>query len=146
MEKEVKELTKLIFKLSKVLQENFKGRNKKDKISFGSVRVLFLIKNLKNPTMNEIADLLGITPPSATSMVAYFIKKGLLKRVADNSDRRLIRIVITKEGDKILNKGFKKINKRMEKILSFLSKGDVVALRNILENLTKKYNHSFPLK
>jgi DNA-binding MarR family transcriptional regulator len=68
--------------------------------------------------MSEVAERLHFSPSSATIIVDKMVKKSLVKRVPQEDDRRIIKIVLDKDGEAV----FKKLNDELvgsvDKILS----------------------------
>lgn len=100
--------------------------NKQHRIDFSKisplkVQVLGFIKKQKDPLMKEVADFLSITPPSATSLINSMSKEKLIVRRPDNKDRRTVRLLLTSEGSKILNKGFKEMTSHMKEVFNCLN-------------------------
>ena len=59
------------------------------------IDTLMFIADKGTPSMKEIAHHLKITPPSTTVIIEAMQKKKLVKRVANEKDRRTIRIELT---------------------------------------------------
>ena len=85
--------------------------------------------------MKDIAKFLGITPPSATSLVNHLLKSGLVRRQADVTDRRLIRVVLTKKGEKLLLSRRTDIEGRFRSRLEKLAVIDQKRFADILEKI-----------
>lgn len=56
----------------------------------------------------EIASFAGVTPGAVTSMCDKLEKTGLITRVRDTTDRRVVRMQLTSEGDRYVQKTFAK--------------------------------------
>ena len=65
----------------------------------GQPQLLFAIKDLLNPTQNELAKHLGIGKASAGISVRRLEKGGFLKRIRDKNDTRCIRLQVTPKGE-----------------------------------------------
>jgi DNA-binding MarR family transcriptional regulator len=87
------------------------------------------------PLMKDLADFLGIAPPSATSLVNTLAKSELVIREADKGDRRNVRIVISKKGEKFLEAHKKSMAEKMRENLSKLSEVEQKQLEKILEKI-----------
>jgi DNA-binding MarR family transcriptional regulator len=68
------------------------------------LQVVQFVSENENPTMKEIAVALGITPPSATTIVEALCDTGILRREVDTEDRRVIRVTITPKTFKAFSK------------------------------------------
>jgi DNA-binding MarR family transcriptional regulator len=56
----------------------------------------------KQCSSGEIASLLGLTFSNASKVIASVEKKGLLKRILGNNDKRQMYFILTKKGDELL--------------------------------------------
>ncbi|MCD6528546.1 MarR family transcriptional regulator [bacterium] len=133
----------LIFKTNRLIREKLKKEKKH--LNFFSIlhlEALRYIAEKKNPSMKEVADYFCITPPSATSLINSLVRLNLVKRIYDKNDRRAIRLSITLKGKKELQKGIKRINENMKKVLSQLNTKELKNLIKILEKLSKIYEKS----
>ena len=88
--------------------------------------------------MKDVADFLGVSPPSATSLVNTLAKSELIYREADETDRRIVRIVISKKGKKFLEAHKKKMAEKMRANISRLSTEEQQQLKKILEKISAK--------
>jgi DNA-binding MarR family transcriptional regulator len=59
-----------------------------------SAEVIYL---LKNPTIGEFADFIGISQPNASYKVASLVAKGYLERVSNDEDHREAHLYVTKK-------------------------------------------------
>jgi MarR family 2-MHQ and catechol resistance regulon transcriptional repressor len=100
----------LIFR-RKIL-ESVKKEGLKNDLTLSQVEILHFIGHSGKKTMKNIADYLKITPPSATLMVEEMEKKGLVKRVNDKVDHRVVWITLSTK----TKKTFASICKRKELI------------------------------
>ena len=71
--------------------------------------------------MKDISEYFHISLPAATAMVNRIFRLGLIKRITDTKDRRVIKISLTLKGKKILNIVIKTKRKSIEDIFSQLS-------------------------
>lgn len=64
----------------------------------GQESVLKALSEEDGRTMSNLAQVLGVQPPTVTKMISRMAAQGLLKRVASQSDGRLARVHLTDEG------------------------------------------------
>jgi DNA-binding MarR family transcriptional regulator len=64
----------------------------------GQESVLKALAEEDGRTMSNLAQVLGVQPPTVTKMISRMAAQGLLKRVASQSDGRLARVHLTDEG------------------------------------------------
>jgi DNA-binding MarR family transcriptional regulator len=94
----IENIVSLVFSTRRILHEQKDFGSEKTDCSFLHIVTLIYIKEHK-PLMKDIADFLGIAPPSATSLVNNLAKGGLVKRQTELKDRRIVRIILTKKGE-----------------------------------------------
>lgn len=69
------------------------------------------------PTMSQFSESLGVPLSSATRIVEWLVRAGYLARQTDASDRRVVRVSLTDEGEKIYRLIGTFIRHRMEQIM-----------------------------
>jgi len=72
----------------------------------------------------DVARLLAHSPNSVSMIVDRMVKSGLLRRIRDRRDRRVVFLIITGKGEKILKPAVLAGWEFVEKVLSPLSSGD----------------------
>ena len=103
-------------------------------ISVPQMAILHTLVERKECKMADIAKFLFVTTPAATGIVDRMVKSGLLMRVPDIEDRRVIHIKATAKGRKIINVILRERRKLMLEIFkSFTSRE-----REIYLNMVKK--------
>ncbi|HEX8974591.1 MAG TPA: MarR family transcriptional regulator [Patescibacteria group bacterium] len=136
MSKDIDRIVSLIFATRRLIHEQTAGKSQGN-CSFMHMATLVFIK-AKKPLMKDIADFLGIAPPSATSLVNTLTKTGLVKREQDMHDRRIVRITVTKKGEQRLAGGKKHVEEKMRKRLEKLSLNEQKELIKILEKIVNE--------
>lgn len=129
---EVKQILNLFFRIGVKIKEKQK---KKHFTSMLCVRTLRFVMEKGEPTMKEVADYLGITPPSTTTMVDHYVKSGHLERLTDKNDRRIIRIGVTPKGKKFLKDGYENMLRIYQELLSKLNQKEINELKIILNKI-----------
>ncbi|MDD2656297.1 MAG: MarR family winged helix-turn-helix transcriptional regulator [Patescibacteria group bacterium] len=138
--KDINKIIELVFILSRITREGVEEKN--NLLSYIQFQTLsFLIKQ-KNPTMKEISKHVHITSPSATILINNLVRMGLVSRVNDKDDRRVIRLIITTKGREELEKGFLMAKKHLKKVFRQLSEKDRDDFVRILTKLSKLFNHN----
>ncbi len=128
-------LSDLIFIFRKNILKSIKKEGFKHDLTFSQVEVLGLIGPTGKVTMKHIADHLGVTPPSATEIVSEMEKKGLVKRVDDKKDRRIVFIVLAPMSKKLSVSLCKEKEFILKKMLSKLNKKDCESFERIIRVL-----------
>ena len=60
-------------------------------------------------TVSDVAAQLGVSLPAVSQTISALADAGMIERVADDVDRRLIILVITKQGDETLRSVMKRV-------------------------------------
>jgi len=95
--------------------KKFNGYEKRCLPAIDVTIVQFHVLNFvfKNPIckMSDLSDFFGVTLSNMTSMVERLHREGFLKRDKDSKDRRIVRIMLSSKGKKVI-KDFKEHKKR----------------------------------
>jgi DNA-binding MarR family transcriptional regulator len=71
-------------------------------LSFTQVKTLHALRTSAAPlSVGELAEQLGISPPTTSRTVECLLRKGWLERREDEHDRRMKRVTLTDEGERI---------------------------------------------
>jgi DNA-binding MarR family transcriptional regulator len=73
-------------------------------LTTAQLRVLFLVREGPGVTAGELAQRLSVTPPTISGIVDRLVKLGLVRREDDQSDRRLVRNMLTEGGEAACSK------------------------------------------
>tara|TARA_Y100000591_G_scaffold31661_1_gene23504 strand:+ start:446 stop:865 length:420 start_codon:yes stop_codon:yes gene_type:complete len=110
--------------LKALYQKNLKILN----ISFQQILAISMIEN--SPVeMSDFSKKLGIDNSTATRLIDGLENKKLVERKRDPSDNRVIKVFLTKHGEKINNSiefQLKKIGDSIERQLDENSKGEII--------------------
>jgi DNA-binding MarR family transcriptional regulator len=123
----------LVFRRS--ILENIRNEGLRCDLTLSQAEVLDFIGLSGKETMKNIADYLKITPPSATEIVTEMEKKGLVKRINDKKDRRIVFITLTSMAKKLSVSLCKRKEFILEKMLSKLSEKDHKSFERIIRIL-----------
>ncbi len=118
-------------------------------LTSSQIKVLMSFSEMKSYTMTELSRLHFVSISTMTSMVDRLIQSRLLQRQQDTADRRVVRISLTKEGEKILQHLIKVRKQELEKFFQSLGEGEkeqfVQAIENVAHYLsTAKGNSVHP--
>jgi DNA-binding MarR family transcriptional regulator len=109
-----------------------------DELSPTLVAALVSIERQGPLTLGRLAELERVTPPSITRVVATLERDGLVRREVDERDRRVSRVAVTPEGDRLLQLSRTRKAAYLARRLERLDGGDLAAVREalpILEHL-----------
>jgi len=90
-------------------------------LTSAQIKLLTCFSNKAELTMTELSNNLAVSMPTMTAMVDRLVNSKMVERERDNTDRRVVRVKLTKTGEKTLRKLTRIRRKEMEKILMNLS-------------------------
>lgn len=99
------------------------------------IYALFVVNEFEGLTMKDLATRLGITSPSATSLVNRLVKVKWVKRVSDPHNRKLVRLHTAPVGKKVFTEKLREVSHSMHGVLSLLNKQDRTDFARVLTNL-----------
>ncbi len=74
-----------------------------DDVTLTQYRSLVVLASRGPQGMASLADALGVTPPTASRLCDRLVRKGLVRRRADRSDRRQVRVALTDSGRSLVD-------------------------------------------
>jgi MarR family transcriptional regulator, organic hydroperoxide resistance regulator len=99
--------------------------------------VLLNINSEGGTPATKIAPLMGLEARSLTRLLKTMEEKGLIHREADASDKRLVRIVLTKEGRKKKEKSREVVLRFNEAIREKINNDQLNNFFSVLQNINK---------
>ena len=70
-------------------------------LTVSQLRLTYLIRDRDNPSLGELAEELGITGATMSGLVDRLSRRGLVERYPDVTDRRVVRVKLTAEGEQL---------------------------------------------
>jgi DNA-binding MarR family transcriptional regulator len=98
---------------------------------------LTLIDEYGNPSISNLGKKINVSKSQMTSRVDQLVSEGLIERVNDNQDRRIIRIQLTKNGKEFLRNSQKNIETNMNELIAPLSVEDLEDLETSIQTIKK---------
>ncbi len=132
------EIIDMMSRLFRTMKHSMSFNSKHSHVTMLQFEALWCIKKSKHAQMSDIAENFSITMPTATSLVNKLITTKLANRENDKKDRRIVRITLTRQGEKLLDEIAKQRNNRIHELLSYLSTQDKKDFFRILKTIVKK--------
>lgn len=107
------------------------------KITLPQMLALEHLLRKKSLRMSELAEALSIQTASATGLVDRMIRLGYIKRSQDPQDRRVVRVALTQEGKRIVERIFEQKKKVMIDVFSRMPASDSRQYVNVLERIVR---------
>jgi DNA-binding MarR family transcriptional regulator len=70
-------------------------------LTVSQLRLAHLIRDRGNPSLGELAEDLGITGATMSGLIDRLSRRGLVERLPDVADRRVVRVQLTEEGQRL---------------------------------------------
>lgn len=103
--------------------------------SYGQMLILNLLSRDPKPVpVCKLAEMAGVTTPTVSAVLSGMVRAGLVERVADLSDKRMVRIGLRPEGQKILDEVLPGIFAHQTAVMSGL---DAEELKTMIALLSK---------
>src|ERR1035437_794862 len=132
------QILEAMFKLTRNFKGSMSDNYVHSHLTMLQCQALECIKNKVGTHMGDISAHFATTMPTATALVDKLIIAKLVQRENDAKDRRIVKISLTKQGDKILIEMKKQRANKMKELLSYLPKQDKLELLRILKVLSEK--------
>lgn len=114
------------------------GYAKMNELSASQLYILKLLGTKGDKNCSEIADLLDITLSAVTNLVNKLVKKGYVRRIVPEYNRRVIMLQITEDGKDMLYKSDTKYNQLTKDLLEDLSEDEIDILIQAYEKINSK--------
>lgn len=93
------------------------------------------IKKFEKCTPTEMSDLFCVNKSAITAMITRLENKGLIERIRDSKDRRVVYLTLTKSGQEVCEIGKLNITKEVGKYLSQFSELEIETFLGSFEKL-----------
>lgn len=100
-------------------------------------RTLFYIKEHDGCKMADIANDFALTPAAVTRTVNNLIELGLVERYHDESDRRVVRVRVTDDGQETMKRGMEEISNMLGEVFKRMEGDDRAALVKGMNGLNR---------
>lgn len=94
-------------------------------LSTSQMKSLFCIIENEKISSKKLADILNVTPANVTGIVDKLIEQGLVRRVENMQDRRIVFLEATTAGKKLIENLEQHATQHFTKILSAMSEDDL---------------------
>ncbi len=128
------EMDQLIRNINSAIRKNGRIALQEYQITLVQFHALLAIR--EGPlTMGELCDALGVASSTVTELVDRMEENGLVARVRDPEDRRIVRILLLNHGKEIFEKVYRRREKFLAEALKRISVEDMRLLLDLLRKL-----------
>jgi DNA-binding MarR family transcriptional regulator len=111
-------------------------RGREADLSVPQFRTLRFIQRYPDSSLSDLADHLGLTLPSVSKLVDGLVKQKLIHRQESRVDRRRLTLVLTLNGESIVNSAREAALANLTKIISRLSNAELETIHQAMELLS----------
>jgi MarR family transcriptional regulator for hemolysin len=130
----VREVLDVIPMVMRSLRAEFRSHRGND-VSIPQYRTLMFLRRSPGMSLAEVADHLGITPPSASKLVDGLVARGLIDRQESPADRRRIALALTTSGAELAEASFRATQAAYTARFSALPKDTLELIAQAMEAL-----------
>jgi DNA-binding MarR family transcriptional regulator len=121
--------------IKKNLFRSFSIDNIPFQLSRSNLEALFSLYELRGASVSQLCNQLGISPPNMTPLIDKLVHNGLASRMTSTEDRRVVRIEITADGERLCMDLQKRLTDQIRSKLDSLSDEDLIELRKCMGSL-----------
>jgi DNA-binding MarR family transcriptional regulator len=125
------ELSPWIARRQRSLTRNWCQRS----VSMTHLHVLLLLQTEGTLSMSRLADLLDVSLPNATGIVGRMEERGLVHRVHDDHDRRIVQVQLAPAGQSVLEETDLMRREQLTRILEELTPDQQMACLAVVRDL-----------
>ncbi|GGM70841.1 hypothetical protein GCM10007108_06100 [Thermogymnomonas acidicola] len=103
------------------------------------VRILYILREEKECSLNRIAELSNMSPAWITDTIDTLEEKGLITKVRNRNDRRFVNVTLTEEGQSKLAECEKIYIRFLREALDGLTEEEIDEFRKILEKVERSF-------
>lgn len=98
-------------------------------INTGEMNIIGAVGRGDAPTISEIGESLNISPPSVTDGVNRMVRKGLAVKERDKNDARIVRVRLTKAGERLYEYQKYYLRSTLREIAEVFNEDELLLLR-----------------
>ncbi|MGW8956805.1 MarR family transcriptional regulator [Paenibacillus sp. NPDC055715] len=106
-------------------------------LSPNNFQVLMLLREVRLSTVSDLSKQLNVSRPNMTPLLDKLVEHGLADRQSCDSDRRVVNVAITQEGDAFCEQVFNTFSGKIQERLVLLSEEDLLHLSDTLNELKR---------
>lgn len=130
-----KSIQSLIMEISRMYMEKCFVKLKKVGIHPRQIPILAVLYRRDGCSQKELAQELGVKPPTVTVSIQRLEKNGLLIRRQDEKDQRVSRIYLSDAGNAIIREGMQLVREGEKQILSGFSESELCLMRRFCQQI-----------
>lgn len=131
-----------VLRTGTILHHNVERRLSKLGLSYGRFLVLTLLSKEEGPVpVCKLAELAGVTTPTVSAVLSGLVRDGLVRRIEDQADRRVVRIELLPSAQKILDDVLPMLFENHHNVMGDFSKEELKTLVGLLSKVRLDTNY-----
>ncbi|KJD47165.1 MarR family winged helix-turn-helix transcriptional regulator [Paenibacillus terrae] len=106
-------------------------------LSPNNFQALLLLREVRLSTVSDLSKQLNVSRPNMTPLLDKLVELGLADRQSCDSDRRVVNVAITEEGDAFCEQVFHAFSNKIQERLVLLPEEDLLHLGETLNELKR---------
>lgn len=128
-----------IYQIMQRFQKIRAGRKPVGGMPHGEIMMLKRIRmnssDAEGITISALSELMEITKPAVSQIINALEDKGYVERVTRKNDRRLVYVRLTEYGEECLNREFRLMMEKMNRVFAQMGEKDTEELLRLMEKL-----------
>ena len=104
------------------------------------IPILAILGKNEEYSQKEIAQILGVKPPTVTVSIQRLEKMGMVCRKQDEHDKRITRIRLTDKGNEVIQKGLATMHETEKYLFRNFSETELCLMRRFFNQLLENIN------
>lgn len=113
-------------------------------LTFGQLRLLFVLRQSGPVSIGQLADMLGVTAATASEFVDRVERRGLAVRIHRDDDRRVVDCRLSDEGARLLAEIQGARQDAMRRVLALLTQDELAQFDHLLQIMAERLSASSP--
>ena len=129
------QIAEAMFTLTRTMKDEMTFDSDTSQLTVLQLQALIFVAKEESVTMTEVANKFKISLPTASALSDKLVKTGLITRQNDETDRRIVKLVLTEKGKSLLTEAMKQRTIKIDKMLSYLPQTEKEQLLHIMQSL-----------
>ncbi len=113
-------------------------------LTFGQLRLLFVLRQSGSVSIGQLADRLGVTDATASEFVDRVERRGLATRIHRADDRRVVDCRLSDDGARLLAEIQGARQDAMRRVLALLAPDELAQFDHLLQIMAERLSASAP--
>ena len=128
------EILEVVPSIMRAIRSEMRNRRTPD-LSVPQFRVLTFLNRHPGASLSEVAEHIGLTPPSMSKIIDGLVARRLITRQEAEDDRRRVHLALTELGKTLLEAAYQDTRARLTEMIAGLSSTQYAAILESMETL-----------